>query len=118
MLRTPPDFPTLLERILGRLNTLARAYHGGVLIDEADKRALLEQAQGVTIQAHDLIWDDWARYSGRQKEWMQFGGLLGSITYRGELGPFMPYVAMGEWLHVGGKTSFGLGRYMLRTAEG
>jgi hypothetical protein len=117
LLRAPPDFSTFLERMLGRINMLAWAYHGRALIDEPHKQALLGQAKQITIQAHDLVWDDWSRYSGRQKEWMKFGGLLGSISYKGGLEPFMPYLALGEWLHVGGKTSFGLGRYRVASHE-
>jgi hypothetical protein len=113
LLRIPPDFSTFLERVRARLNMLAWAYHGRVLIDETRKQALLGQAKQVTIQAHDLVWDDWSRYSGRQREWMKFGGLLGSISYEGDLMPFMPCLALGEWLHVGGKTSFGLGKYTI-----
>ncbi|MGH8590087.1 MAG: CRISPR system precrRNA processing endoribonuclease RAMP protein Cas6, partial [Gammaproteobacteria bacterium] len=41
------------------------------------------------------------------------GGLLGQITYRGDLSPFLPWLALGEWMHIGGKTSFGLGRYTI-----
>ncbi|MCI0418045.1 MAG: CRISPR system precrRNA processing endoribonuclease RAMP protein Cas6, partial [Acidobacteria bacterium] len=83
------------------------------LLEHQAKHVLLEEAKQITVRSHDLVWDDWARYSGRQKEWMQFGGLMGSVTYEGVLGAFMPLLALGEWLHVGGKTSFGLGRYRI-----
>jgi len=46
---------------------------------------------------------------------MKFGGLLGTITYAGDLEPFIPYLALGEWIHIGGKTSFGLGKYNIVT---
>lgn len=103
--------------MIARVNLLSGAYHGGPVIEHEAKQALLEQAKEVTVRSHDLLWDDWARYSGRQKEWMQFGGLLGSVTYEGELSPFMPWLALGEWLHVGGKTSFGLGKYRIVLEE-
>ncbi|MCI0724015.1 MAG: CRISPR system precrRNA processing endoribonuclease RAMP protein Cas6, partial [Acidobacteria bacterium] len=93
------------------------AYHGGPMVEHDAKQALLERAKHATIRSDDLAWDDWARYSGRQKEWMQFGGLLGSVTYEGALKPFLPWLALGEWLHVGGKTSFGLGRYRILLDE-
>ncbi|MGH7773906.1 MAG: CRISPR system precrRNA processing endoribonuclease RAMP protein Cas6 [Candidatus Binatia bacterium] len=44
---------------------------------------------------------------------MQFGGLLGSVTYEGEVSSFMPRLALGEWLHVSGKTSIGSGKYRM-----
>jgi len=44
---------------------------------------------------------------------MQFGGPLSSVAYEGDLKPFMPWLALAEWFHVSGKTSFGLGRYKI-----
>ncbi|MGH8614678.1 MAG: CRISPR system precrRNA processing endoribonuclease RAMP protein Cas6, partial [Gammaproteobacteria bacterium] len=117
LLRTCPEFATFLERVIARINLLSGAYHGGPMLERDAKQALLELAKHVSVRSHDLVWDDWARYSGRQKEWMQFGGLLGAVTYEGELRPFMPILALGEWLHVGGKTSFGLGRYRILLEE-
>jgi len=117
LVRTCPEFATFLERVIARINLLSGAYYGGPMLEQHAKQALLEQAKEVTVRSHDLVWDDWARYSGRQKEWMQFGGLLGSVTYEGELSPFMPWLALGEWLHVGGKTSFGLGKFRIFLEE-
>jgi CRISPR/Cas system endoribonuclease Cas6 (RAMP superfamily) len=45
---------------------------------------------------------------------MKFGGLTGDISYTGELQAFMELLQLGEWLHIGGKTSFGLGKYELK----
>lgn len=114
LVNNPPPFQLFLSRVLGRLSMLAWFHHDLVLLDDAAKRALLQQAANIEISNHMLRWNDWSRYSGRQKTLMKFGGLLGEITYSGELAPFMPYLALGEWLHVGGKTSFGLGRYQIK----
>lgn len=48
---------------------------------------------------------------------MKFGGLLGSITYFGNVGIFLPYLALGQWVHVGGKSTFGLGAYRMVAGE-
>ena len=111
---TPPPFHLFFSRVLGRLSMLARFHHGFDLLDNNSKQVLLEKAKQIETGANSLRWDDWTRYSGRQKTLMKFGGLLGEISYKGELEPFMPYLALGEWLHVGGKTSFGLGKYVIR----
>jgi len=63
-----------------------------------------------------MQWDDWDRFSGRQKKWMKFGGLTGDVSYSGDLQPFMEILKLGEWIHIGGKTSFGLGKYNLEIA--
>ena len=54
-----------------------------------------------------------ARYSARQKSLMKLGGLRGDITFRGDLGPFIPYLSIGEMVNAGQGTSFGLGRYKI-----
>jgi len=61
----------------------------------------------------ELSWLDWSRYSNRQHQKMKLGGLIGTITLAGNLSPFYPLLYLGQWLHIGKNTSFGLGRYEL-----
>ncbi len=42
---------------------------------------------------------------------MKLGGFIGEITFEGNIEPFMPLIKVGEVLHVGKGTGFGLGRY-------
>ncbi len=61
-----------------------------------------------------LRWWDWQRYSARQQTEMNFGGLLGDFELAGPaevLQQLLPVLKMGEWLHVGKRTTFGLGKY-------
>lgn len=114
--RNAPQFNVLIARLLGRIKTLQFAYSDQCLDDETC-RHLLQQAKQIAIRHNGLQWDDWERFSGRQKKWMNFGGLMGNVSYAGELQPFMEYLELGQWLHIGGKTSFGLGKYELQTLE-
>ena len=41
---------------------------------------------------------------------MQLGGLVGSVTYAGDWVGFLPFVALGAFLHVGKNATFGLGK--------
>ena len=111
-----PAFSQLLDRLLGRLHTLATFHQGSELLPRPERNRLLAHAEEVQTEHANVRWDDWQRYSERQKESMKFGGLLGEITYAGELDPFMPYLRLGEWVHLGGKTSFGLGKYVLNSS--
>ena len=56
---------------------------------------------------------DWQRYSHRQQQVMEFRGVLGSLTLTGDLQPFLPFLEAGLWLHVGNKTTFGMGGYQI-----
>ncbi|NIA10440.1 MAG: CRISPR system precrRNA processing endoribonuclease RAMP protein Cas6, partial [Nitrospiraceae bacterium] len=60
-----------------------------------------------------LYWHDWERWSNRQGTRMKLGGFMGEVTYKGDLRPFWPYIRLGEYVHVGKGSSFGLGRYRI-----
>ena len=117
LLRQAPPFHIFFARLLGRLNTLATIYGTGKIADPDLRDTLLNQAKHVKIADNQTTWQDLPRFSGRQQQWMKFGGLLGSITYEGEIQPFLPYLAVGEWAHVGGKSSFGLGKYVIEESD-
>jgi len=109
-----PEFSLFLSRLIGRLKTLQKAYMTAattITLPINDYQDLLNKAKTITIKHSNTHWDDWDRFSGSQKKWMKFGGLVGDISYQGELQDFMDLLKLGEWLHVGGKTSFGLGKY-------
>jgi len=113
LIRQAPPFQLFFARLLGRLNTLATFYGDGKIADSELRNELLNRAANIRLVRDNTRWHDLPRYSGRQKQWMKFGGLLGSVTYEGNLQPFLPCLAVGEWTHVGGKTSFGLGKYVM-----
>ena len=64
-----------------------------------------------------LEWRDWTRYSSRQQQKMQLGGLVGDWTLSGNLAPLWPLLHLGQWLHIGKEAAFGLGRYHLLPPE-
>jgi len=96
------------------LKTLEKTYFGS-LIQPDIYDDLIHKAATVSVSKTTLKWDDWDRFSGSQKVWMKFGGLTGSVTYAGDLQPFYDLLTLGEWLHIGNKTNFGLGKYELST---
>jgi hypothetical protein len=77
-----------------------------------DATALHTAATQITSDK-SLIWCDWVRHSNRQRQQMKLGGVMGNWTLRGPLNIFWPYLQLGQWLHVGKATSFGLGQYVL-----
>lgn len=56
----------------------------------------------------------WIRYSARQKQKMNLGGLIGTVQLTGNLTPFMPYLYLAQYTHIGKNTPFGLGAIKLQ----
>ncbi|MFZ3046220.1 MAG: CRISPR system precrRNA processing endoribonuclease RAMP protein Cas6 [Desulfatirhabdiaceae bacterium] len=75
------------------------------MTEPIDKNAILDAAAKIKIEKSNLHWHDWERYSARQNSRMKFGGYLGDIVFSGNLVPFLPYIKMGEFLHVGKQTT-------------
>jgi len=106
-----PEFGTLASALLRRVSVLAEAHCGARVA--LDARTLLAGAGDVKVASADLRWHDWERYSARQRASMALGGFLGRITFAGSLGPWLSLLRLGEVLHVGKGTAFGLGKYRI-----
>jgi CRISPR/Cas system endoribonuclease Cas6 (RAMP superfamily) len=52
-----------------------------------------------------------SRYSRRREVSHDLSGFVGEVTFEGELGMFLPYLKLGEYLHVGKNAVFGNGWY-------
>ena len=104
-------FHIFWRRLIGRISALAYFHCGESL--ELDFKGLIEEAKTVETTETALEWKDWTRYSSRQDQKMQLGGLVGNVTYTGDLAMFMPFVVLGEFLHVGKNAAFGLGKYRI-----
>jgi len=102
---------TLMAALLRRLSRLGLLYGTGPV---EEYRELLAIARQVQTRRQDLAWVDWTRYSGRQATVMQLGGWVGEIEFEGPLTPLWGWLRLGEVVHVGKNTAFGLGQYVLR----
>lgn len=116
LMDTAPPLRLLLQRLLERVSALMMLYGAGAPLPDDGVRTLLRHAESVEVEGHDLRWEEWGRISGRSGQHMPWGGLVGEVRYRGDLTPLLPWLALGEWLHVGAKTTFGLGHYSLLAA--
>jgi hypothetical protein len=108
------DFATLLDLLLGRLEALA-LFHCGA--QWAPHDALREAARRVQVSAKELSLQRLQRYSNRRKQKLPLDGMIGTISFTGNLTEFLPLLRMGEYLHIGAGTAFGLGRYRLHGAS-
>lgn len=109
------DFPVLIRALRRRIAALAY-FHCGTEIP-ADDQTLLALVDEISTDTQELVWWDWERYSERQRQRMKLGGIVGAVTYKGTLAPFLPLLRLGELVHVGKATSFGNGQYRMTLGE-
>jgi CRISPR-associated endoribonuclease Cas6 len=110
-----PEFQIVFRRLLGRLSSMAR-FHCGAPLD-VDFRDLIARAGEVRLIDNQTRWVSWTRYSSRQRQRMDWEGLIGRATYEGDFVPFWPYLLFGQWTHVGKGATFGLGKTRLTVIE-
>jgi CRISPR-associated endoribonuclease Cas6 len=103
------NFEIMIRNLLRRLSSLAEVHCDEKW--ELDWKGLIERTKVIKTVHSDLVWKDWERYSQRQDTKLKMGGFLGEITFEGDLAEFMPFLKLGEYLHIGKGTVFGLGKY-------
>lgn len=100
----------LLMALVRRVALLHEFHGGGALA--LDFKDLARRAEAIASDKA-LRWIDPRRYSSRQQQHVPLGGVVGRWTLRGELTPFLPFLHLGQWVHVGKEAAFGLGGYRL-----
>ena len=110
-----PEFGPLMKRLRDRINALSYFYCGNNI--EMDFRSFGEKADAVKTNQEDLSWVEERRYSKQRELIHILKGYTGEIEYKGDLGPFMPWLRLGEIVHVGKATAFGQGWFRILTAD-
>jgi hypothetical protein len=103
------DFVVLLRNILRRYSSLYVHHHD--ILPEESFAALLEKAGEVSYGGGEGQVDRWERYSMRREQRNPMEGFTGWLKYTGDLSPFVPYLMLGQWLHIGKWSVFGMGKY-------
>jgi hypothetical protein len=106
------EFHILLRNLLRRISTTSYFHQGKELT--VDYQQLINKAETVKLVEDNLRWVDWERYSSRQDTKINLGGLVGEVVYEGDLAEFMPLIRLGELIHVGKGTVFGMGQYKIQ----
>ncbi len=105
-------FELFLRTLLRRISLLGRIHCDSVW--ELPYREIIDQAvQQVRLVSSETKWHDWERYSNRQRQRMSMGGIVGSLTYEGNLVPYLSLILLGQFTHIGKNTTFGLGQYVV-----
>lgn len=96
---------TLAKRI-----SLLAEFHAQPL--HLDFEVLIAQISQIEDEKQ-LKWQDWTRYSSRQKQKMKLGGVVGTWTFRNLSEELAALLYIGQWLHCGKNATFGLGKYRI-----
>jgi hypothetical protein len=103
-----PEFHHIVKRLRDRIDALARYYCDGPL--NINYKAFGERAEEVKTVSRELYWVDQSRRS-HQGHPHDLSGFVGRITFEGNLSEFLPFLVLGQYLHVGENAVFGSGRY-------
>lgn len=103
-----------VKRLFERAFLLAHFHCGAEM---GDFEGFAKGSEDVKTIRNKLRWVDWERYSTRQQARMKFGGWVGEITYKGDFQKYLPLLSLGEHIHVGKATTFGLGKYRIKQSR-
>lgn len=104
------NFEILIKTIIRRLKALSY-YHNGRTEDLF--KIDFERVQQIRTVSENLRPYYWERLSNRQKQKIGFEGFVGEIQFEGDLTPFSHLLAMGEHVHIGRGTVYGMGMYRM-----
>lgn len=105
------EFPRLVRSLLRRHSALGSESPADA--PAWNYREIIRRAEEVAIVRQDTVPVFWERFSTRQAQRSTWGGTIGSVTYCGDLRPFLALLRAGELLRVGRGTIFGQGKYKI-----
>jgi hypothetical protein len=105
------DFPLFIRSLLRRISIISQVHCNSTL--NLPYRDILQIASAVKTTDSDIFWSNWERYSTRQKKVIKLGGFLGKVTFGEGWYQFAPFIKLGEYIHIGKSTTFGLGKYII-----
>jgi hypothetical protein len=104
-----PTFGPLAKRLRDRINALSYFYCGAGL--DIDFKAFGDAAEEIRTVSDSTGWVESSRYSRRREVTHDLSGFVGEVSFEGDLAPFVPYLKLGEYVHVGKNAVFGNGWY-------
>lgn len=109
-----PSFGVLLRRLRDRISAFTTTFADEPL--DIDARGLGERADTIATVHADCSRIGWTRTSARTRHRHSIEGIVGQIIYEGDALPeFLPWLRLGEVLHVGKHASFGNGKIEVKT---
>ncbi len=107
-------FRPFIQRLHGRLKQLSAEYSDTPLT--FDLRQVMAQAEAVRVARDETRWVELESYSTRLNRATPLGGLMGRVTFEGDLEPFWNWLVWGQYAHVGKDAVKGNGWYQISKA--
>lgn len=112
-----PNFKEIFLSALRRAELLNYYYSDTRIDDIIDIPNLIKKSETIKETENSLSVYEWQRYSGRQKTKLKMDGVVGDVTYEGDLGDFVPFFRFAEIFSIGKNTVFGLGRVVIKAMK-
>lgn len=106
------DGPTLFSRLLRRLGALLEAFEDWSPASYSFA-PVLEEAAALRCTEQRLRINSLERYSERQGRKHPLTGLVGELVLADIPASLWPFLVVGQWIHVGKGSTFGMGKYIL-----
>lgn len=103
-----PDFPTIIRNITTRMRELTEYYGGSVDYEEIE--SICELSKTIHLVSSDIYYKRVDRFSSKINEKMDFTGIMGILSFEGNLDVFIPWLNLAQLLHIGRNTTFGCGK--------
>ena len=110
------DFYDLVYNLTNRVGGLWQLYGDGWPGQAGFFRwreKLLRASRQVSTTHRDLQVERVEGYSNRQQASRPLRGFIGSMRFQGDISAFKELPGIGEIVHVGNQTAFGLGQYQI-----
>ena len=107
-LLTEIDFPVIIRNITRRMVELSSRYGGSVNLEEIEQLCELSKSIQKTSAGFYVYKMD--RYSNRRNEKMDWSGLMGAMTFEGDMKPYQPWLNAARVLHIGRNATFVFGK--------
>ena len=107
-------FRPFIQRLHGRLKQLSAEYSDTPLT--FDLRTVMAQAEAVRVVNDETHWVELESYSTRLNRATHIGGLIGPVTFEGDLEPFWDELLWGQFVNVGKDAVKGNGWYQISKA--
>ena len=106
-----PTFVEIMQALLRRIGLLEALYGNGEATDwQGTVHRVMEQVDRVETENADFEVYAWDRQSGRQGRRVPMDGVVGCWRVRGDFKEILPWLQIGEQVHVGSGTSMGMGK--------